>query len=597
MKREEQKIEFTWKLEDMFPDNEAWNKLFKDTGDELKDYAGFAGTLGESADRLLECIRFDEASEKKVEKLYVYAKMRLDENTADPFYQEMFAKAQSVMYEAAGESAFIIPEILSIPEDKLKEFMASDNGIDEYRTMLNRLIARKAHTRSAEIEGILADSMEACEGASDIFNMFNNADVRFPEITGEDGEKLQITHGNFISLMKSPDRQVRKAAFEGLYSEYKKFSNTLAAAMGSNLKQAYFYAKTRNYTSSRDYYLSGNEIPEAVYDNLIAAVRENLPKLHRYTALRKKLLGLEELHMYDIYVPLVKDADKKYSYEEAVRLVLEGLAPMGEEYINLLKEGFENRWVDVYENEGKRSGAYSWGVYDTHPYVLLNFDGTLGDVFTIAHEMGHSLHTWYSNHNRSYVDSQYKIFVAEVASTCNEALLIRYLLQKVTDLKERAYLLNYFLEAFRTTLYRQTMFAEFEYQMHMRNQKGEAITSSALCGMYHELNKDYYGDDCVIDAEIDYEWERIPHFYSPFYVYQYSTGFAAALAISARIITGDEEALAGYKKFLSGGCSDTPVELLKLAGVDMSTAEPVNSALAFFEELLDEFEKTMESLG
>lgn len=594
-KRSEIAVSDTWKLEDILPSDEAWEALFREASDELKQYETFKGTLADSADALYACLSFDDASSLKMEILYVYARMRMDQDTAQQKYQDMFARAQSLSYQAAELSSFMIPEILDMPEELLREYMKADNGISRFRRALQVLMDKKAHTLSPEMEKLLAQSYEATQGASQIFSMFNNADVRFPVIKNADGEEVQISHGNYISMLESTDRRVRKDAFEGLYNVYKQFTNTLAASFSANVKQAIFYAKAKKYTSSRQHSLAGNEVPEQVYDNLVAAVRENLPKMHRYASLRKKILGLDELHMYDLYVPMVSSFDKNYTFEEAKQIVKEGLVPLGEEYLSILQEGFDNRWIDVYENEGKRSGAYSWGAYGTHPYVLLNYQGNLNNVFTLAHEMGHAIHSWYSDHNQTYTDAGYKIFVAEVASTCNEALLIRHMIAQSKDKQEKAYLLNHFLETFRGTLYRQTMFAEFEQQAHAMAERGESLTSQALCQMYHQLNEDYFGKDTVIDPEIDYEWSRIPHFYTPFYVYQYATGFSAAVAISSRILRGEEGALEGYKKFLSGGCSDKPVELLKLAGVDMSTAEPVNAALKFFEELMDEFEECMQA--
>jgi oligoendopeptidase F len=398
-----------------------------------------------------------------------------------------------------------------------------------------------------------------------------------------------VTHGTYINHLESSDREVRKAAFESLYSVYSQFSNTLASTFYANVKQAAFYAKARKYPSSRAYYLAENEIPENVYDNLIETVHNGLSSLHEYVSVRKKALNLPEIHMYDLYTPIVPKDDHKIPFEEAKNMVLEGLAPLGEEYISLLKEGFDNRWIDVYENQGKRSGAYSWGVYGIHPYVLLNYSGSLDSVFTLAHEMGHSLHSWYSDKNQNYVDAGYKIFVAEVASTCNEALLIRHMLNTTTDQAERAYLLNHFMESFRGTLFRQTMFAEFEAMAHHMAQEGEVLNSQTLCSVYHKLNEEYFGPEMTVDSQIDYEWARIPHFYTPFYVYQYATGFSAAIAISSRILAGDEETKKGYFKFLSGGNSMPPIELLKLCGVDMSTAKPVEEALAVFKEILEEF--------
>ena len=594
-KRSEADSKYTWKLEDMVAEDSQWEQMFKEASGEISEYASYKGRLAGSADTLYACLLFDDKLSQKIERLYVYARMRSDEDTTVQRYQDMFSRAQTLSYRAAENSSFLVPEILSMDRELLEQYMAADNGIGHFKRALEIILARRDHTLSGEMEELLAQSYDATQGASQIFTMFNNADVKFPVITGESGEGIQITHGNYISLMENQDRRIRKDAFEGLYSVYEQFSNTLAAALSSNVKQAVFYAKAKKYASSREYYLADNEVPELVYDNLVKAVRENIVKLHEYTRVRKDVLGVDELHMYDLYVPMVAAADRRYTYEEAKSIVLEGLAPLGEEYLSLLKQGFDSRWIDVYENEGKRSGAYSWGTYGSHPYVLLNFHGTLNDVFTLAHEMGHSIHTWYSDRNQPFTYAGYKIFVAEVASTCNEALLIRHLLKKAGSREEKAYLLNHFLESFRGTLFRQTMFAEFEDMAHKKAARGESLTAESLCSIYRQLNADYFGPAMTVDRQIDYEWERIPHFYTPFYVYQYATGFSAAVAISSRIMSGEPGALEGYKKFLSGGCSMKPIDLLKLCGVDMSTTRPVDEALGFFGELIEEFKKCIHT--
>ena len=594
-KRSEADSKYTWKLEDMVAEDSQWEQMFKEAAGEISEYASYKGRLAGSADTLYACLLFDDKLSQKIERLYVYARMRSDEDTTVQRYQDMFSRAQTLSYRAAENSSFLVPEILSMDRELLEQYMAADNGIGHFKRALEIILARRDHTLSGEMEELLAQSYDATQGASQIFTMFNNADVKFPVITGENGEGIQITHGNYISLMENQDRRIRKDAFEGLYSVYEQFSNTLAAAFSSNVKQAVFYAKAKKYASSREYYLADNEVPELVYDNLVKAVRENIMKLHEYTQVRKDVLGVDELHMYDLYVPMVAAADRRYTYEEAKSIVLEGLAPLGEEYLSLLKQGFDSRWIDVYENEGKRSGAYSWGTYGSHPYVLLNFHGTLNDVFTLAHEMGHSIHTWYSDMNQPFTYAGYKIFVAEVASTCNEALLIRHLLKKAGSREEKAYLLNHFLESFRGTLFRQTMFAEFEDMAHKKAARGESLTAESLCSIYRQLNADYFGPAMTVDRQIDYEWERIPHFYTPFYVYQYATGFSAAVAISSRIMSGEPGALEGYKKFLSGGCSMKPIDLLKLCGVDMSTTRPVDEALGFFGELIEEFKKCIHT--
>lgn len=587
-KRVEIPVSDTWNLADILPSETAWEDLFRETEQAIAGYKKYEGHLADSGEMLFSCLKFDEEVSLKIETLFVYGKQKSDEDTGNARYQEFAAKARALSYQAASLSAFLVPEILTIPENTLREYQENIPELKRYKRTLEIIMKKKEHTLSAAEEALLAKSLEATSGASDIFNMFNNADAKFPEILDENQEPVKITHGNYIALMEKQDRSVRKSAFEALYSVYRQFGNTLASTFFSNVKKAAFYASARNYSSSRAHSLSENEIPEEVYDNLIKAVREGISYLHEYVSIRKEALGVDELHMYDLYVPMVSLEEKKISFDEAKTMVLEGLKPLGEEYLALLKEGFDNRWIDVYENEGKRSGAYSWGVYGIHPYVLLNFNGTLDSVFTLAHEMGHALHSWFSDKNQSYVDAGYKIFVAEVASTCNEALLIRHLLDTTKDKSERAYLVNHFMDSFRGTLYRQAMFAEFEAETHRLVKEGQILTADLLGQTYHKLNEFYFGPDMVVDPEIDYEWSRIPHFYTPFYVYQYATGFSAAVAISSKILSGDQEVIEGYFKFLSGGNSMTPIDLLKLCGVDMSTAEPVKDALLVFAGLLKE---------
>lgn len=591
-KREEIAKKDTWKLQDMLPSDDAWESLYQEILQKLPQYQDMKGTLSDSALRLYQCLNFEDEMSLKLELLYVYAKQKSDQDTREHKYQDFAARAQSLSYQLAEASAFIEPEILAIEEKRLKEFMEDDCGIAHFKRFMELLLAKKPHVRSQELEELLAQSYEATQNASNIYRMFNNADLKFPVITDASGEETAITHSNFIALLESSDRRVRRDAFTGLYQVYQQFQNTIAAVFFANVKQAVFYARARHDTSARAGFLRENEIPESVYDNLIQTVRQNLPKLHRYVAVRKKALKLSELHMYDLYTPMVSGQSEKISFDQAKEMVKEGLRPLGEEYGRVLEEGFQNRWIDVYENEGKRSGAYSWGAYGVHPYVLLNYNETLDYVFTLAHEMGHALHSYYSDKNQPYTYAGYKIFVAEVASTCNEALLIRHLLNKTSNPAKRAYLINHFLDSFRTTLFRQTMFAEFEAIAYQTTERGESLTANVLCDLYGQLNQDYFGDEMVIDEEIRYEWERIPHFIdSPFYVYQYATGFSAAIAISSRLLSGDQEALEGYMKFLKGGNSMPPIELLKLCGVDMSKPEPVEEALMVFQELLGEFEE------
>lgn len=591
MKRIEQKVEDTWCLEDMFESDDFWEEEFGRLQRMIFQYEDFEGTLGESADRLLEYLKFNDETNLLMERLYVYANMRYHQDMANSMYQEFAARVQKLMVEMSGASAFAEPEILEITTEKINIFFNENPELETYKRYISEILKGKNHTLDKKTETILAKSRQMANAAENIFSMYNGADIKFPSITTEEGEEIEITHGNFVPLLESTDREVRKAAFEGVYETYGKMRNTLAATFVANLDQANFYAQVRNFSSAREMYLYGSNIPESVYDNLIETVHKNMDKMHKYVSLRKKILDVSELHMYDLYTPIAKAPDTKYSFEAAKDIVLEGLAPMGEEYIKVLEEGFDNRWIDVYENEGKRSGAYSWGAYGTHPYVLMNYHGTLDYVFTLAHEMGHAIHSYYSDANQPYVNAGYKIFVAEVASTCNESLLIQHLLKITEDEEEKAYLINHFLEQFKGTLYRQTMFAEFEKIAHSMVQNGEGVTADRLCEIYYNLNKEYFGDDIVIDKEIELEWARIPHFYNPFYVYQYATGLSAAIALSKRILEEGKPAVEDYMKFLTGGSSQDPIELLKIAGVDMTSSEPIETALELFGNLLDELQK------
>lgn len=591
MKRIEQKIEDTWCLEDMFESDDFWEEEFGRLQRMIFQYEDFEGTLGESANRLLEYLKFNDETNLLMERLYVYANMRYHQDMANSMYQEFAARVQKLMVEMSGASAFAEPEILEITTEKINVFFNENPELETYKRYISEILRGKNHTLDKKTETILAKSRQMANAAENIFSMYNGADIKFPSITTEEGEEIEITHGNFVPLLESVDREVRKAAFEGVYETYGKMRNTLAATFAANLDQANFYAQVRNFSSAREMYLYGSNIPESVYDNLIETVHKNMDKMHKYVSLRKKILDVSELHMYDLYTPIAKAPDTKYSFEAAKDIVLEGLAPMGEEYIKVLEEGFDNRWIDVYENEGKRSGAYSWGAYGTHPYVLMNYHGTLDHVFTLAHEMGHAIHSYYSDANQPYVNAGYKIFVAEVASTCNESLLIQHLLKITEDEEEKTYLINHFLEQFKGTLYRQTMFAEFEKIAHSMVQNGEGVTADRLCGIYYNLNKEYFGDDIVIDKEIELEWARIPHFYNPFYVYQYATGLSAAIALSKRILEEGKPAVEDYMKFLTGGSSQDPIELLKIAGVDMTSSEPIETALELFGNLLEELQK------
>ena len=592
--REEADARYKWAIEDLYKDDEDWKRDYELLKSRIPELTKFRGRLGESAEVLLSMQKLSDELNQLLEKVYVYANQRLHENTDNSTYQNLASQAQGLLVELSESLSFVEPELMELPDGIIETFLDENEELSVYRQYFENIIRQKKHVLPTEQEQLLAAMGEVAESPKDIFSMFNNADIRFPEITGEDGHPVQVTHGRYMSLMQSRNRQVRKDAFEAMYGVYGDWRNTLAAMYRANVKQEAFLAKAHKYTSDLEAALDGSHIPVKVYEQLIEAVHESMPLMYRYMKLRKKLLGVEELHMYDLYVPVIEQDHSEIPFEQAKKTVLEGLAPMGEEYLHLLREGFDHGWIDVYENQGKRTGAYSWGAYGIHPYVLLNYQGTLHDVFTLAHEMGHALHSWYSDEHQPYIYAGYRIFVAEVASTCNEALLIHYLMEqskKAGDQKKTMYLMNYFLEQFRTTLFRQTMFAEFEKITHGLQEQGETLTADRLCEIYYDLNKLYFGEEICVDQEIAMEWARIPHFYTPFYVYQYATGFSAAIALSKQILEKGASAVEQYKKFLKGGSSMYPLELLKVAGVDMEQKAPVQDALAVFAQYLDEMER------
>lgn len=582
-----------WALEDLFLTDADWEAAVKQLEEQLAQLKGYAGKVSASADALYAYLTLADETENLFEKVLVYSNEKMHEDMGNSTYQGYAAQAQAAATRLSAAEAFFEPELLAMEESRLQGFFKEDPKLEKYRLLIDRIWRRKEHTLSAAEEEILAKTYEMATAPDDIFSMFNDADAKFGTIRDENGKEVELTHGRFGGFMESSDRRVRKEAFEALYQTYDQFRNTLAATYSANVKKAKFYADVRKYPSALAAALVPGNIPTEVYDNLIETVHRFLPAMYRYVALRKRALGVEELHMYDVYVPLVADQTKKIPFAEAKEIVKRGLAPMGEEYVSHLEEGFDHRWIDVYENRGKRSGAYSWGAYGTHPYVLLNYQGKLDDVFTLAHEMGHALHSWYSNANQPYVYSGYLIFVAEVASTCNESLLMQYLLKESKDKKEKAYLLNHFIDQFKGTLFRQTMFAEFEKITHEMYAKGESLTAERLCAVYMDLNRKYFGEEMVSDPQIALEWARIPHFYTEFYVYQYATGFSCAIALSKRILEMGEAGVADYMKFLKGGCSKDPIELLKMAGVDISTPKPVEDALQLFEELVSELEELL----
>ncbi len=581
---------YKWNMKDVYADEDLWSKDIEKAKELFRRLKEFRGIICRDADSFAECMKLMSEIELLTEKVYFYANQKYHEDLGCSRYQNMAGESTELLTRFYTASSFVEPELLAADEALIRNYLKRED-LQKFTQYFNNLFRQKEHILSDEAEEILAAAQKISQSPSDIFQVLNNADLKFPEIKDENGEMVRITHSRFGIFLESRDRSVREAAFKQMYAVYGQFRNTIAAIFLASVKKDNFFAEMRKYDSSRQMYLEDGNIPEQVYDNLIETVQEHLPLLHRYVELRKRVLGLEEVHLYDLYVPLVKEVDFNVPFEKAKEMVLEGLKPMGEEYGALLKKGFGEGWLDVYENEGKRSGAYSWSVYGVHPYVLLNYQPNLNNVFTIAHEMGHALHSYYSNENQTYTNSGYKIFVAEVASTCNESLLIHHLLGHTDSKEEKAYLLNHFLEQFRTTLFRQTMFAEFEKITHEMVDSGKTLNQEMLCEIYFELNRKYFGDKIVIDKEIEMEWARIPHFYTAFYVYQYATGFSAAIALSKRILELGEPAVEDYKKFLKGGCSDYPIELLKTAGVDMGSREPVKAAMKVFEELLEELEK------
>ena len=591
--REEIPMEDKWATEDLYPSDEAWNQALSRMTEEGKQLAGFAGKLCESGETLLAYLEKMEAIHVSGSRLANYCMRKADEDTRNAVYQAMKGKFMSAHVALNAISSFETPEIMAIDDETMNRFYAEVPGLERYRRYLNNVRRMKLHTLSAAEEKLLAAAGEMSDTPSNVYGAFANADMKFPDAVDETGTAHPLSNGSFVRLEESDDRTLRRSAYENLYHTFADNKNTAAALLNAQNKQLKFFAEARNYASAFEASLDRTQVPTEVYRNLIEAVHQNLDKLHRYVRLRKKLLGVEELHFYDIYTPLLADVDKEIPFAEAKQTVYDALYPLGDGYRAILKEGFENRWIDVYENVGKRSGAYSAGAA-VHPYVLLNYSGSLDSQFTLAHEMGHALHSYFSNKNQNPMDAGYVIFVAEVASTCNEALLMEYLLSRTTDKKERAYLINHFLDQFKGTLYRQTMFAEFELIIGEMVAQGRTLTADVLCGEYRRLNELYYGPDIVVDDEIAMEWARIPHFYYNYYVFQYATGYSAAIALSRKILAEGDSAVKDYLGFLSGGCSKTPIELLKGAGVDMTGPEPVNQALELFGELLDEMELLTE---
>ncbi len=583
-------VKDTWNLESIYANNELWEEDYAALEKDAAEFAKLKGAIEADVSKIPAVLDAYYGLHRRLSKLSVYARMRFDQDTTDSTYQTMSAKIGSLGVKIGAASAFIEPEILSYSKEQLEAAEKENERTAYYGRKIEEMLRGQEHTLDAEKEELLAAAGDMAEAPDDIFSVLMNADMKYPDIVLEDGTHLPLTNSTYISYMESPDRAVREGAFKTLYGQIASLKNTFAAIYRGNLKQAKFYAQSRKYSSARAMYLADSNVPESVYDNLLSAVHEALPMMYRYVAVRKKVLGVDKLHMYDVYTPIVAAQNQTYEFEQAKQMVLEALKPMGEDYLSHAREGLENRWIDIYPNKGKKGGAYSWGCYDSQPFILLNYTKNLDSVFTLIHEMGHSIHSYYSRTAQDYAYSDYKIFVAEVASTCNECLLMHDLLEKTKDKEQRKYLLNHYLDSFKGTLFRQTMFAEFEKTAHDYCAQGKPLTAEALSQMYLELNQKYFGPDMEKDEEIAYEWMRIPHFYTPFYVYQYATGYSAAVALSAKILKEGKPAVDAYMSFLKGGESKDPIDLLKMAGVDMTTEKPVADALALFGELVAELE-------
>lgn len=586
---------YKWRLEDMYTSQGEWDADAAQVAALSQDLAKYKGKLAESAESLLAALEIDDQMGEKLSRMYAFARMRRDEDNTHATYQALTDRATSILVQAESAKAFMVPEILEMPEARLREFITQNEELRLYEFVFDELLRQKQHILSEREEQLLAEVGEVASAPGQIFTMFNNADTRFPKIKDEQGNEVEVTHGRYVQFLESRNREVRKAAFDAVYSTYGKHRNTLAAIYATNVKKDIFYAKARGYESARAMALDSDNVPLSVYDNLIDAVHEAIPVLNKYMELRKRILNLDELHMYDLYTPIVPAVDIKIPYEEAMEKVKQAIAPLGSDYQRIASEGLNSGWVDVYETKGKTSGAYSWGSYGVHPYILLNYQNSVDNMFTLAHELGHAMHTYYSHEAQPYVYSGYTIFVAEVASTCNEALLTDYLLKTTEDKAMKAFLLNHHLETLRGTLFRQTMFAEFEKLAHQHAEEGGALTPEWLADTYYELNKEYYSSVCTVDEDIALEWSRIPHFYTSFYVYKYATGISASTALSQKILQEGREAVSHYLDFLKSGGSDYPINLLRKAGVDMESPEPVRAALARFGEMVDELSALLDS--
>ncbi|EOL43701.1 oligoendopeptidase F [Enterococcus caccae] len=589
-------IEKTWDLTKIFKDDQAFDEAFQGLANELKEVEQFKGTLDKGSDAFLGSIEMLLAIYRKVEVIYVYAHLKNDQDTTNTTYQAIYARASSLLAQASEAVAWFEPEVLSLNDEKIWRYFDENPKLEIYRHFVENILSDRPHILSADQEALLAGAGEIFEASSNTFSILNNADLKFPIIENENGEKIQLTHGVYGQLMENTHRSVREEAFKALYSVYEQFKNTFAQTLSSHVKAHNYKAKIRNYSSAREAALSNNHIPEQVYDTLLDVVNKNLRLLHRYVSLRKQLLKVEELHMYDMYTPILGEASIKYSYDEAKEKALAALKPMGNEYLKVVESAFNDRWIDVVENKGKRSGAYSSGAYDTVPYILMNWHDSLDQLYTLVHEMGHSVHSYFTRSNQPYVYGDYSIFLAEIASTTNENLLTEFLLETETDPRIRAYVLNHYLDGFKGTIFRQTQFAEFEHFIHTEDAKGTPLTSEYLGEYYENLNHKYYGPDVNKDPEISLEWSRIPHFYYNYYVYQYATGFSAASALANKILANEPQALENYLTYLKSGSSDYPIEVMKKAGVDMTKPEYIEDAMTVFEARLNELEQLIESI-
>lgn len=595
-KREELPENLTWDLTKIFSSDQEFDEKYLELSEELKQSEKHKGTLDQGASQFLNAIEFVLRVYRQTEVIYVYAHLKNDQDTGNTDYQALYARASSLFSKVSEAVSWFEPEILQLSDDQIWQYFKEEPKLEVYRHYIQQIVDNRAHVLSAEQESLLAGAGEIFDASSDTFAVLNNADLVFPTIEGENGEIVQLSHGVYGQLLESTDRRVREAAFKGLYSVDEQFRNTFASTLGTHIKGHNFKAKVRNYSSAREASLSNNHIPESVYDTLVDVVNKHLPLLHRYMELRKRLLEVEKLHMYDLYTPVLGEAPITFTYEEAKEKALEALKPMGEEYMAIVEKAFSERWIDVVENKGKRSGAYSSGSYDTNPYILLNWHDTLDQLFTLVHEMGHSVHSYFTRSNQPYVYGDYSIFLAEIASTTNENILTEYLLETEKDPRVRAYVLNHYLDGFKGTVFRQTQFAEFEHFMHTEDEKGVPLTSEYLSDSYGKLNAKYYGPAVEEDPEIKFEWSRIPHFYYNYYVFQYSTGFSAASALAKKILNQEPEALENYLAYLKAGNSDYPVEVMKKAGVDMTQAAYIEDAMSMFEQRLNELEELIDRL-